>query len=118
MRQISFFLTTRQFRNRTKTVTRRRGWSSLSPGTRLMAVVKGQGLGKGGKVERLGEIEVVSVRREPLMCIKASDVIAEGFPLLTCREFCEMYCKHNGGDWEQAVTRIEFKYIDAEARPC
>ena len=42
MRNISFMLTTQQFRNRTKTVTRRMGWWNLKPGDILMGVEKRQ----------------------------------------------------------------------------
>lgn len=63
MRNMSFSLTTPQMRDRTKTLTRRLGWYSLKPGDRVQAVVKGMGLKKGEKVERLCVIEVVSVHR-------------------------------------------------------
>ena len=67
MRNMSFMLTTAQIRAGTKTVTRRLGWKFLKPGDRLMACVKCQGLGKGGKIEKIREIEVVSVRQELVM---------------------------------------------------
>lgn len=114
-RHMSFFLTTPQFRARTKTVTRRKGWHYLRQGDRLTAVVKGQGLKKGEKVERLGEIEVVHVWVEPLDQILPDDVRREGFPNMTPAEFCAMFCEHNGCAPDQLVTRIEFKYL--EARP-
>ena len=63
---MSFALTTEQIFNRTKTVTRRVGWTFLKPGDLLCAVRKGQGLKKGEKVERLATLRVVSVRRESL----------------------------------------------------
>ena len=44
---ISFSLTTPQFRDGTKDVTRRLGWTFLKPGDRLCAVVKAMGLKKG-----------------------------------------------------------------------
>jgi hypothetical protein len=67
MRHISFFLTQRQVREQTKTVTRRLGWHWLSAGTLLQPVVKGQGIPRGGKVEKIGgPIRVVSVERERL----------------------------------------------------
>lgn len=112
MRLMSFALTTEQFRNRTKTVTRRRGWLFLKPGDELMGVVKGMGLKKGEHPERLGPIRVVSVRRERLDEITPEDVAAEGYPGMSPREFVAHYLKNMGGLATQEVTRIEFAYID------
>jgi len=50
MRNMSFFLTTDQIRNKTKTVTRRDGWLFLKPGDIVQACVKCQGLKKGEKI--------------------------------------------------------------------
>jgi len=36
----------------------------------------------------------------------------EGFPNMLGPEFVTMFCKHMGGQPSQAVTRIEFEYID------
>ncbi len=119
MKHISFFLTTPQIRSRVKTVTRRLGWRTLRPGTRLWAVVKAQGLPKGARVERLGVIEVVDVRREPLRCVLDSpsygrmDVTREGFPHYTPEVFVAMFCgTHKGCTPESDITRIEFRYVD------
>lgn len=65
-RMISFSMTTPQFIAGTKSVTRRMGWLTLKAGDKLMAVEKAMGLGKGGKVKRLGMIIVEDVRREKL----------------------------------------------------
>jgi hypothetical protein len=111
MRNISFFLTTPQFVAGTKDVTRRLGWSKLKPGDRLMAVVKSQGLKPGEKIERLGEIEVVSVRRERLNEIDQADVVREGFPTMTPAGFVTMFCIHMGGSEDQLVNRIEFRKV-------
>lgn len=118
-RNISFALTTDQIKNKTKTVTRRKGWSFLKAGDTLNACVKCMGLKPGEKIERLGQVRVVDVRREPL-----SDLIAdmsgnygrvecrrEGFPGMTGPEFVDMFCKHMGGQPDQIVSRIEFEYI-------
>lgn len=113
MKNISFAYTTRQFRNRTKTVTRRKGWLRLKPGQYLRAVEKGMGLKKGEKVKVLGTIRVLSVRREPLEAITMDDVIKEGFDLMTPESFVDLYIKINGGDRDQVVTRIEFEYAKA-----
>jgi len=113
MRLISFAMTTRQFLDGSKDVTRRKGWKNLKPGERLMAVEKGQGLKKGEKVRRLGEIEVLEVEREPLhaICDHPGDCAREGFPEMTNMQFIEMYCRHNGGTPSQIVTRIVFRKV-------
>ena len=114
MRLISFSLTTPQFKARTKTVTRRKGWLMLQPGDRLMAVEKGMGLKPGEKVVRLGEIEVVSMRRELLsgMYEYPQECAREGFADWTVAQFVDLYCKANGGDQHQIVTRIEYRYVE------
>lgn len=117
MKLMSFMLTKAQFRNRTKTVTRRIGWRNAKPGDRYEGVEKGQGLKKGEKVVRMGIIEVVSALKEPL-CRMTDDpeygqqeVIKEGFPQLTPNEFVTMFCEHNQCVPEKPINRIEFKYI-------
>lgn len=111
-RNISFALTTDQIRNRTKTVTRRLGWKNLKAGDVLNACVKCMGLKKGEKPERLGQIRVVDVRREPLDGpYSMRESIREGFAF-SWPEFVAMFCEHMGGDPSQEVTRIEFEYLD------
>ena len=108
---ISFMLTTKQFRDRSKTVTRRLGWKKLRAGDILMGCEKCQGIKKGGLV-KLGLIRVVSVRLEPLRCITDEDVAREGFPGKDRAWFCEFFQKHMGiTSWDIEVTRIEFEYI-------
>ena len=109
---MSFFLTTDQFRNQTKNVTRRQGWRKLKPGMILMGIFKGQGLKKGETVKPLGRIEVVSVRRERIEQVTCDDVIKEGFPGETRNWFIAMYCKANKCKPWHLCTRIEFKYRD------
>jgi len=92
-------------------VTRRFGWWFLKEGEVLNGVVKGQGLRKGEKIERLGKIKVVSLRGEPLKLITADDVVREGFPRMTPAEFIRMFCKTMGCDPETMVNRIEFEYV-------
>lgn len=118
MRNISFFLTQRQVREQSKTVTRRLGWDWVNVGTLLQPIVKGQGLKKGETVERIGgPIRVVSVTREPLGRIlgRAGDVAAEGFPEMTGIQFANMFCAHNNCDPDDEVTRIEFEYTEPRA---
>ena len=140
MRNISFALTTDQVRNRTKTVTRRIGWATLTPGTLLQPARKCQGLKKGEKIKPIGgPIRVVSVRRERLDRMEVDAIygqqecIAEGFPNLSPVEFVAMFCAtHKIPDTRpfglprnrrqpfpmlpcDEVTRIEFEYVNQEA---
>lgn len=114
MKNISFSMTTPQIRDRSKTVTRRLGWERLKAGDTLKACVKCQGI-KAGELERLGPIRVVSVSREELGVITASDVTREGFPAMTPAEFITRFIGHYGErviNSKSIVTRIEFEYID------
>jgi hypothetical protein len=119
MRRMSFALTTQQIRNRSKTVTRRKGWKFLKPGDRLLPVEKCMGLKKGEKHVVIGDavLEVGSARRSLLGDITPEDCVLEGFPDMTPAEFCAMYCRANGGDDSQFCTRIEFLYVDQEPQP-
>lgn len=103
-RRMSFFLTAHQVLERTKTVTRRSPatWSKLAPGTRIVAIEKGQGLraGEGHKV--LALLEVVDVRLELLTDITESEVVAEGFPKMTPAEFVEFYRRAGKGKRDAA----------------
>lgn len=118
---MSFALTTQQIRNRTKTVTRRKGewWAKvLKPGDLLCACEKTQGIKRGGLV-RLCVIRVVSVRTEPLRMIRdgypglgSEETAREGFPGFTGWVFIAFFMDEMGGDSGQIVTRIEFEYTD------
>ena len=44
MRNMSFFMTTKQFEDGSKDITRRFGWWNLKPGDRVKAVKKAMGL--------------------------------------------------------------------------
>lgn len=118
-RHISFALTTLQFKNRTKTVTRRMGWKDLKPGDILIGVVKSQGLKRGEKAEVLGTIRVVSVERQFLNRLTAADsdygyaeMAKEGFPYLAPAEFVAYFCQsHKACTPESEVTRIEYEYL-------
>lgn len=121
MRNISFSLTTPQFRAKTKTVTRRLGWTFAKTGDVYCAIEKGQGLKKGEKVVRLGQIRVTSVRREPLKRLTDdldygfAETAREGFPKGHDNhwpsEFVSMFTSHNNCNPETLVTRIEFEYL-------
>lgn len=124
MRHMSFFQTTEQIRNGTKTVTRRLRWKFLKPGDKIMAVVKCQGLKKGEKVERIRPIEIVDVSREPLYKIDNADILKEGFLALLNPDadltqaasfrysFIDMFCDLNKCKPTTEITRIEFKYLE------
>lgn len=107
-------LTERQFCDGSKDVTRRLGWKNLKAGDRLLGVRKAMGLKKGEKQHPLGVIQVVSARREPLSKITKREVVREGFPDMTPREFVEMFCKHMKCLPHHTVTRIEFRHVTKE----
>lgn len=118
-RNISFALTTEQIRNKTKTVTRRLGWKFLKPGDVLNACVKCMGLKPGEKIERLGQIRIVSVRQELLARMAAladdygkTEAKQEGFPEMTGEQFVRMFCEHMKVKPTETVTRIEFEYLE------
>lgn len=118
-RNISFALTTDQFLDGSKDVTRRMGWERLKVGDKLCAVKKAMGLRKGEQIQRLGLIEVTDVRRERLDCMTCVETYGreecrrEGFPKYTPDEFIAMFCdSHKGCIPSHMVTRIEFKRIE------
>lgn len=112
-RNMSFSLTTEQFKAGTKTVTRRLGWKFLKPGDFVWGVEKAMGLKPGESIKRLGMIRIVDVRRERLLDITEADVRREGFPHMTPFEFIHMFCQHMGVDPTEAVTRIEFEHLSS-----
>ncbi len=129
MRLMSFSLTTAQMREKTKTVTRRLGWTHLKTGDRVAACEKVMGRRHGEPLVRIGEIEVVDVRREPLEVLTTSaaygerEVLAEGFPEMTPAEFVAMFCRtHKAPPSAKGrkpqpctpatvVTRIQFRHV-------
>lgn len=110
MRNMSFAMTTAQFKARTKKVTRRFGWWFLKPGDLVCGVEKCMGLKKGEKVNRLSIIEIVSTRAEQLNMITHEDVVLEGFPDWTPEQFIQMLVDHYHVSREQVVNRIEYRY--------
>jgi hypothetical protein len=115
-RNMSFFHTQEQVRERRKDVTRRlgKGWRKLKPGDRFWAIVKGQGLRKGEHVERICLLECVSNRVERLDWIMPGDVAREGFPDNSPAWFVAMFCRSMGCRPNAEVNRIEFKYVEAD----
>ena len=109
-RNMSFSLTTPQFKARTKTVTRRLGWWFLRPGMLLWGVEKAMGLKKGEKIVRLDLIIVVSTRPEPVNAITQADCVLEGFPEMSPPQFIEFFCTHNKCAPDTLVNRIEYQF--------
>lgn len=112
-RLMSVSLTEPQVRARAKTVTRRVGWLMLQPGDRLTLCRKVMGRRPGESLDRITDVEVISVRRERLDAITAADVAAEGFPGWTPAEFVSFFCgSHKGCTPDSDITRIEWRYIE------
>lgn len=106
---------------RRKTVTRRKGWLMLKPGDRLTLCRKVMGRKKGEPLVRLAEVEVVSVRREPLCAmagdasdIGAAELALEGFTDLSFNEFMVRYFFPQSITAMDDVTRIEWRYLDGD----
>jgi hypothetical protein len=103
-------------KSRTKFVTRRDGWWFLNVGDRVQGVEKAMGLKRGEKVVKLDVIEIVSVRREPLLNIQnePNGCGLEGFPEWNDdpQQFIDFYCEGTSKDARDDVNRIEFKYLD------
>ncbi len=121
MRNISFSLTTQQIRDRTKDVTRRLNWLTLTPGQLLQGCKKCMGLKPGEQIEKIAVIRVVSVSREPLR--RLLDDLDYGFKELEREGFADdpalcwpsawvpWFCaSHKGCAPDTLVTRIEFAY--------
>lgn len=111
MRNMSFMLTTPQMKAKTKTVTRRSGWAKLKVGEIVMACEKCQGLGKGGKIVRIGPIRILSNEETVLDSITDEDVAKEGFPEWNSNQFILFFCTHNKCNPDKIVRRIEFEYV-------
>ena len=132
-RLMSVAFTEQAVRDRTKTVTRRKGWwedkngrRMVKPGDRLTLCRKVMGRKKGEPLERVAEVEIVSVRRERLgrLCpmhdgeptYAADEMEREGFPGLDPLAFINRYFMDAQKVFcGEDVTRIEWRYIDAEA---
>lgn len=113
-RNMSFMLTKKQVRNRTKTVTRRIGWAFLKPGDVVNAVEQGMGLKKGEKVKRICQIWIMTTRWEPLSQIDHEECAKEGFLGMSPQDFINMFCRLNKVQATRPVNRIEFRYIEEQ----
>ena len=117
MRNMSFMLTTEQMYSQTKLVTRRQGWDFLKIGDIIQAVEKCQGIPKGGHIKKIGKIIILETRWEPIFQMihvpqyGESEVILEGFPQMTPKEFVEMYCNHNKVKQWERCNRIRFDHV-------
>lgn len=124
-RLMSVALTEQAVRDRRKTVTRRAGWSWLTPGTDLELCRKVMGRrrpdGTVDPLERIVLVRVTDVRQERLDAITDEDVLREGFgddlfsdypwALSLADAFVEFFTDHMGGQPDQTVTRIEWRYL-------
>ncbi|MGI5245060.1 hypothetical protein [Dactylosporangium sp. CA-139066] len=120
-RLMSVALTEDAVHARRKTVTRRLGWATLKPGTKLTLCRKVMGRKRAdGTVEplvRIAEVEVVAVRREPLDSISPGETALEGFPEMTGAAFVDFFCEHMRCTPGTVVTRVEWRYLDADQQP-
>ena len=78
-RLLSCAFTERPVVDRVTTVTRRRGWTFLTPGDRLTLCRTVRGRRPGEPLVRIAEVQVVRVRRERLGDITADVLAREGF---------------------------------------
>lgn len=117
-RLMSVAFTEDAVRERRKTVTRRKGWQFLKPGDHLTLCRKVMGRKKGEPIIRLAQVEVISVRREPLCAIAgdasdlgAAELALEGFTDIDHVEFMQRYFEPQGIGPMDDVTRIEWRYL-------
>jgi hypothetical protein len=111
MRLVSFSHTIEQIRNRTKTMTRRRGFRWATPGMIVQAIDRSPRLGQG--YEKLAVIEFTEVRRGRLDSITPEDVRDEGFPGMSPEEFTRMFCETFAcPSSSESVTVLRFRYVD------
>jgi len=113
---MSVAFTEQAVRDRTKTVTRRKGWRFLRPGDRLTLCRKVMGRKPDEPLVRIVDVEVVDVNFEPLSHITSEDVAREGFPGMSREEFVRrFFIVAQGMSWRDWVTRIEWRYLDDPA---
>lgn len=114
-RLMSVAFTEDAVRARTKTVTRRKGWTHLYAGDRLTLCRKVMGRKPGEALVRIVDVEVIDVRRERLADITPDEVALEGFPGMGPGEFVRRYfIEAQRMSWADEVTRIEWRYLDEQ----
>jgi hypothetical protein len=114
---MSVALTEEAVRAGRKTVTRRLGWRMLTPGDRITLCRKVMGRRPGEPLVRICEVEILSVRREPLHAVTAADVDREGFTGQTPAQFIAFFCHHMRVRPDTEVTRIRWRYLPHTAAP-
>lgn len=111
MRNLSCFHTRDGVLWQYKLESRRLGWLFVKPGHRLQPVVKGQGIPKGGHVEKLGcPVVVVAAERVRLDSITPEQVAQEGFIHMQPDQFVTWFCKAMHCTPDTIVTRIVWRY--------
>lgn len=113
-------MTTPQFIDGSKDVTRRFAWWNAKAGDVYMAVEKAMGLKKGEKIKQLGLIRVVSARREKLSAMTNDldygfdELRREGFPfgIEFPSVFVERLATSSGKTPDDECMRIEFERIE------
>lgn len=124
-RLMSVAFTEDAVRARTKTVTRRKGWTFAKPGDRVTLCRKVMGRRPGEPLERIVDVELVDVRREPLLLLTLhlngvpvygiDEVAREGFPGMEPDEFVQQFfVDAQGMHPSDTVTRIEWRYLNDE----
>lgn len=122
-RLMSVAFTEQAVRDRTKTVTRRKGWLFAKPGDRITLCRKVMGRKKGEPLERICDVEIVSVHRERLNALTweagtskdygEREVAREGFPGMSPSDFIQQFfVDAQGMSPTDVVTRIEWRYLD------
>jgi hypothetical protein len=129
MKNMSFMLTTPQFKRGEKDVTRRVfhtqkrnpaipvGWAMLEVGEHFSAVEKSQGVRKGESIKHLGQCICISNTQEPLNEIikrpfrenGRSEMAREGFVHFTADQFVQFFCNEMKCHPGTMVNRIEFR---------
>ena len=120
-RNMSFAFTTPQFQDGSKSVTRRMGWLHAKAGDVVCGVKKGMGLKPGEKIERLGHIRLINVRRELLRRMTDdidygfAECVREGYPPPHPKSwptyFVEWFCTSHHCTADAFITRIEFEHL-------
>lgn len=120
-RLMSVSLTEDAVREQRKTVTRRLGWSMLTPGTELDLCRKVMGRRKGDPLVRIARVRVTDARRERLDAITDDDVLREGFSHADLADywhdgslgtaFVRFFTEHMKCEPSTEVTRVEWEYL-------
>ncbi len=119
-RLMSVAFTEQAVRRREKIVTRRAGWwldrrgrRILRTGDRITLCRKVMGRRPGEPLERICDVEIVSVRREPLnQAGRGRELELEGCGQMTFTEFAAAYFNPQGIAAGDLVTRIQWRYLD------